>query len=139
MASFRERIAERLVANGVVKREQLDELIEEATREGRNFIRLLIERELITEPKLAEFLSKELGLPMISLSKFHIDPEVAKQIPERVARQYNLIAFSQLVTASMSPSSFALAAIHVLPVVTRPSASPPRPWFYNSLIVAQFA
>ena len=56
---------------------------------------MLIERGVISEPKLTELLSEELGLPMISLTKYRMDPAVVKLIPERLARQYNLIALAK--------------------------------------------
>ena len=94
--SFKQRISEVLVAQQMATKEQLEKVVADSSRNGKSFARLLIDQGLITESKLTELLSRELGLPMISLAKYHIDPAVAKLIPERIARQYNLIALSRL-------------------------------------------
>ncbi len=107
MISIRQRIVEALMAQRVATNDQLDRLVAEAAQANKGFARLLIERRLISEAKLIELLSKELGLPMISLAKYHIDPAVAQAIPERIARQYHLIALSRfgdrLVVAMADP------------------------------------
>ena len=107
MASFKQRISEVLVSQRVTSQEQLDKIIAEATRSGTSFAHLLIERGVITESKLVELLSKELGLPVISLAKYRMDLAVAKLIPERLARQYDLVALSKfgdhLVVAMSDP------------------------------------
>lgn len=107
MSSFKQRIADVLVSQQIATAEQLVELVNESSKNGKSFARLLIDRGIISEGKLAELLSKELGLPMISLTKYRIDPAAARLIPERLARQYNLIALAKfgerLVVAMADP------------------------------------
>ena len=126
MSSFKQRIADILIAQKTSTRAQLDELILESTRNGKSFARVLIERGVIEASKLTELLSKELGLPMISLAKYRIDPAVAKLIPERLARQYNLIALAKfgerLVVAMTDPLN--IFAIDDLKALTQVAIDP---------------
>src|SRR3989338_6200212 len=85
-----------------------------------------ISEVLISESKLTEMLSKELGLPMISLAKYRMDPAVAKLIPERMARQYNLMPLAKfgerLAVAMADPLN--IFAIDDLKVLTQVAIDP---------------
>ncbi|MDP3722843.1 MAG: GspE/PulE family protein [Candidatus Omnitrophota bacterium] len=96
MSSFKDRISGLLVAQRLATPQQVHAILREASGQRKSFARLLIERGVISESQLTELLSKELGLPMISLSKYRLDSAVARLIPERLARQYHLIALSKL-------------------------------------------
>ncbi len=126
MSGFKERISEILVTQQAATKAQLDQIVIEASRNGKNFARLLIERGIISEAKLAELLSKQLGLPMISLAKYRIDPTVAKQIPERIARQYNPIGLAKfgerMVVAMADPMN--IFAIDDLKALTQVAIDP---------------
>ncbi len=95
MSSFRSRLSEALAAKGLVTQEKLKRVQEEAAQGSKNFARLLVERGLVSQAQLVEVLSRELGLPTISLAKYRIDPAVAKLIPERVAKKYAMIPLSK--------------------------------------------
>ncbi len=126
MSSFKERIATVLLSQEIATKEQLDAVMAEASKNGKSFARLLIDRKIITESKLTELLSKELGIPLISLAKYKIDPAVARIIPERLARQYNLIALTKfgerLVVAMSDPMN--IFAIDDLKVLTQVAIDP---------------
>ncbi len=95
MGSFKQRIAELLVTQHAATREQVETLLAQTAHNGKSFAQLLIEGGVISEVKLTELLSKELGLPMISLTKYRLDPSIVKLIPERLARRHNLIALAK--------------------------------------------
>ena len=126
MISFKQRISEVLINQRIATKDQLEKIITEASRNGKSFAHLLIERGIVTETKLTELLSKELGLPMISLSKYRVDSAVATLIPERLARQYNLIALSKfgerMVVAMADPLN--IFAIDDLKALTQVAIDP---------------
>ncbi len=126
MTGFKQRISQVLITQKVATKEQLDTIVKDSMRNGKNFAQLLIERGVISEVKLTELLSKELGLPMISLTKYRVDPVVAKSIPERLARQYNLIALTKfgerLVVAMADPMN--IFAIDDLKALTQVAIDP---------------
>jgi len=132
MSSFKTRLVNVLVTQKLLPKEQAESLAAEAARDGKNFARLLIDRAVLSEHQLTELLSRELNIPMISLSKFRLDPAVARLVPERVARQYNVIALSKfgerLVVAMADPMNIfaiddlkALTQVAIDPVLSPPS------------------
>ena len=126
MTSFRQRISEVLVSRKMATKEQLEPVIAESAGNGKSFARLLIERGVVSESQLTELLSNELSLPMISLAKYRIDPAVAHLIPERLARQYQLIALTKfgerLVVAMSDPLN--IFAIDDLKALTQVAIDP---------------
>ena len=56
----------------------------------------LIEKGHIKEQDLMAVLVRELNIPFINLSKYKIDPALQEIIPERTARQYNIVPLSIL-------------------------------------------
>ncbi|MBI4598361.1 MAG: Flp pilus assembly complex ATPase component TadA [Candidatus Omnitrophica bacterium] len=126
MISFKQRITEILIEQKLATPEQIESIVNDAVQTKKSFARLLIDRGVVNESKLTELLSKELGLPMISLAKYRIDPNVAKSIPERMARQYRLIALSKfgnrMVVAMADPMN--IFAIDDLKVLTQVAIDP---------------
>ncbi|HEX9780599.1 MAG TPA: ATPase, T2SS/T4P/T4SS family [bacterium] len=126
MSSFASRIAGLLIDQGVASKEQLDSLLAEAADSRKNFARILIDRNIVSETKLTELLAGELGLPLISVAKYRIDPAVATLIPERLARQYNVLALAKLgehlVVAMSDPMN--IFAIDDLKALTQTGINP---------------
>ncbi len=52
---------------------------------------ILIEQGIISREDLAAILSRQLGVSLVSLSNFEIQPEAIKLVPEAVARKYKVI------------------------------------------------
>ncbi len=123
---MRKRLSDVLVAQRLMPPDQLEQLAREAAKAGQNLGRLLIERGVLTEERFEEILSKELGIPVISLAKYHIDPAVARLVPERVARQYTIIALTKfanrLVVAMADPLD--VLALDDLKVLTQVAIDP---------------
>jgi len=68
------------------------------------------------------FLSEQLAIPPIDLSKYKIDPAVAKLIPEKIAERYNLIPISKIantLTIAMSDPTDVLALDDVKTIAAR--------------------
>jgi len=94
--SIKDRLCKALLAKKLATRQQLADVQSDGDAAGRRFARLLIERGVISEEKLFAVMAEELNMPVLSLSKYRIDPELANIIPERLARQYTLIPVSKL-------------------------------------------
>lgn len=126
MISFRQRISEVLVSQHVATQQQLEQVEAETTSSGKDFARVLIDEGIVSEGKLTELLSQALGLPMITLSKYRIEPAIARLIPERVSRRYSLIALNKfenrLVVAMSDPLN--IFAVDDLKAITRMAIDP---------------
>ncbi len=83
------------------------------SRDGKGYIRFLIEHHHVTEAKLVQYLSHRFGLTSINLSKFEISADVIKLIPQELARKVGCIPIQSskgvLVVAVSDPT-----AIHAL-------------------------
>ncbi len=126
MAAFKQRLVRILIDELKVDEEQLNKLADEAKRQSKDLPKLLIERQLVTEQQLAELVAKEMGLPLISLPRYQIDRQIARLIPERIARQYMAVALSKLeeniVIAIADP--FNVIALDDLKALTQANIQP---------------
>src|SRR3989338_6359261 len=102
---IRERLIDVLLESKILSREQLAKALEAQKRQGGKLSGILISLGFISERDLIAALSKSINVPPINLSRFKIDPNVIKLIPENVARHYQLIAVSRMgdsLTVAMS-------------------------------------
>jgi type IV pilus assembly protein PilB len=71
MKSFGERIADTLVADGVLSTKQLGEVLDVQKKQGGRLLQLLLERRLVTEQDMIASMGRCLGTPPIALAKIH--------------------------------------------------------------------
>lgn len=100
-------LGESLVEEGIITLEQLKQAQEEEKRLGQRLRKVLVKMGLIAEEDLVAFLSTKLGLPIIELSNYLIDPKIIELVPEELARKYELIPVlkisSRLTCAMVDP------------------------------------
>ncbi len=102
-AGLRERLGEILVRKGRIDRHQLEQALAEIRVTGERLGRYLVRIGLVFEDDIAHGLATQYGLPYVELDPHHLDFEVAKELPESVARR--LLA----VPVRMSESSLVVA------------------------------
>ena len=118
-ASLKERLLEALGDSKLLTDEQLTEAVAAQKAQGGNLGAILLKKGFIKEKDLAVLLSSSLNLPMLNLSRFSINPDVVKLIPEKTAKQYHVIPISIMgdnLTLCMSDplNIFAIDDIKVL-------------------------
>ncbi|MBI4437202.1 MAG: Flp pilus assembly complex ATPase component TadA [Candidatus Omnitrophica bacterium] len=94
--TFRERLTSLLLKSDLVDKKKLEHALAIQKKEGGALSQILVREGWISEKELLALLSQELDIPPIDLSRFKIDPEIAKMVPERIARQYHLIPISRI-------------------------------------------
>lgn len=105
------RLGDILVKNNIITAEQLTAALQEQKMSGgqSKLGTILVKQGLIKEPELVAFLSRQYGVPTISLAEYDIDPAVIKVIPPEVSQKYNLVpvnrAGSTLIVAVSDPSN----------------------------------
>jgi len=105
------RLGDILVKNNIITSEQLTAALQEQKMSGgqSKLGSVLVKQGLVKEPDLVAFLSRQYGVPTISLADYDIDPAVIKIIPPEVVQKYNLIpvnrAGSTLIVAVSDPSN----------------------------------
>lgn len=82
-----------LKANGTFTEEQLAELRDQEEKEKKPLQDLVIRNNLMTEKDLTKLYAAEIDVPFIELNAREIKMDTLKQLPERIARQYNAVVF----------------------------------------------
>ncbi len=96
MASLKERLTEILINNKLLTQEQLDQALSVQKEKGGRLSDIIVNLKFIKEGELVLTLSEGLGLPLIDLKRFKIDPEIVKVIPINIARHYQIIPLSKM-------------------------------------------
>jgi len=90
----KKRLGDILVEGGAITREQLDMMLERQEATGKRLGQVLIEDGVVSENKIAEVLSIQLKLPLISLSRYRPDPEALKALPQHMAEKHFVVPLS---------------------------------------------
>lgn len=80
---------------GKLTDDQLKALKEQEQVEKKALQDLAVKNGLITEPELTKLYALEIDVPYVDLDPKTIPPELFKQIPERIARQYKVVLYDQ--------------------------------------------
>ena len=96
MKSFGERIADALIAEGLLTQEQLNEVVEAQKKSGGRLLKILLDRALVTEQDMMVSMGRCLGASPITLSKIRVPSEVTELIPKDLANSYKMVAVARL-------------------------------------------
>jgi type IV pilus assembly protein PilB len=113
------QLAEILLEQGLVSREQLDQAQAEQTATGKRLGRILIDMGVVKEQDLVAALASQIGLHFVDLSDHQVDASAAALLPEQVARKYRALPIGyeddKLVVAMADPANlFALDDIRTI-------------------------
>jgi type IV pilus assembly protein PilB len=96
MKSFGERIADTLLADGLLTQEQLTEVLELQKTQGGRLLKLLLERQLVTDQDMMVSMGRCLGASPITLAKMRVPQDVIDLIPKDLAQTYKMVAVARL-------------------------------------------
>ena len=116
MLSLKERLTEILIDHKIVSEDQLKKALSVQEEKGGRLSDIMVELKFIQEGELVSLISRSLGLPLIDLKRFKIDPELLKIIPAEIARHYLIIPVSKIadtVTLVMADPLNIFAIDHV--------------------------
>ncbi len=82
-----------LTAANIHNKDQLSSLKEQAKAEKKPLQELILRANIITEKDLTKIYAASVDVPFIDLNAKEVKREVLKLIPERIARQYNVVVF----------------------------------------------
>jgi type IV pilus assembly protein PilB len=127
------RLGDLLVADGLLTAEQLKKALAEQKGSPEKLGSVLIRLNFVNEDQLIGFLSRQYGVPSITIGQLDIDPDVLKLVPAPIARKYEVIPVrrmgNSLALAMADPTNvFALDDIsfmtnlQVLPLVASQTA-----------------
>jgi len=87
----RKRLGEILISAGLINEEQLRKALELQKQTGRKLGEVFIKEGFVTEEQVIKVLETQLGIKSLDLSKFYIEPEAAKMVPENMCRKYTVL------------------------------------------------
>lgn len=96
MKSFGERIADTLLADGLLTQEQLTEALELQKKQGGRLLKLLLEKQLVTDQDMMVSMGRCLGASPITLAKMRVPQDVIDLIPKDLAQTYKMVAVARL-------------------------------------------
>ncbi len=103
------KLGQILLNNNIISEDQLIKGVEQQKKEGGRIGSNLIKLGFITEDALVDFLSKQYGVPAVTLTDDTIDPSIIKFVPYDVANKYQIFPVSKngasLKLAMIDPSN----------------------------------
>ncbi len=107
------RLGQMLVNAKLITEEQLKQALATQQRDGGRLGTNLVKMGFIDEDELVAFLSKQYGIPSVSLSEMDVDPNLCKLIPSDVVQKYQIMPINRtgatITIAMVDPSNvFAL-------------------------------
>lgn len=104
------KLGELLLYSNKITKIQLEKALERQKVTGEKIGEVLVSEGYVSDNDIIEVLEFQLGIPHINLEKYSIKPEIVSEIPENIARRYELIAIDKkkdyLVVAMSDPLNF---------------------------------
>src|SRR6059058_4930279 len=94
--SFAERIAEVLIEDGLLLPNQLEEAISIQKSEGGRLLKILTDKEFVTEQDMAFSMGRCLNTPPVNLSKLRVPEEIMSLVPRELAKANKLVPIARL-------------------------------------------
>ena len=94
--SFGERIADVLIEDGLLLPSQLEEAMDIQKKQGGRLLKLLTDKQFVTEQDMVISMGRCLDTPPINLSKVRIPEEILDLVPKDMARAYKLAPICRL-------------------------------------------
>jgi type IV pilus assembly protein PilB len=96
MKSFGERIADALIEDGVLQSDQLQEVMEQQKSQGGRLLKILLDKQYVTEQDMMVSMGRTLGTPPVNLTRIKISKEIGGLVPSDVAKNHQLIPIAKL-------------------------------------------
>jgi type IV pilus assembly protein PilB len=120
-AAGQERIGDLLFREGLITAEQLAKALQEQKQSGTRVGYNLIKLGYIQEVELTKALAKQHKMPAVDLTRFEVDPKIAKMIPADLAQKNLVIPLKRdgrtLTVAMADPAN--LGVLEDLKFITR--------------------
>src|SRR5881227_3591982 len=94
--SFGERIADVLIEEGLLLPNQLEEAIGIQKSEGGRLLKILTDRQFVTEQDMVFSIGRCLNTPPVNLSRLRVPEEVMALVPREMAKANRLVPIARL-------------------------------------------
>ncbi|HIF9325987.1 TPA: GspE/PulE family protein [Photobacterium damselae] len=92
---LRKRLGDLLVEENIIAQSELEQALAEQHNTGRKLGDTLISMGFISEQQMLEFLSRQLGIPLVNLSRIKIDSDAVSLLSEVHARRLRALAIGR--------------------------------------------
>ncbi|MEZ8825670.1 GspE/PulE family protein [Vibrio amylolyticus] len=92
---LRKRLGDLLVEEGIVTESQIEQALAAQKSTGRKMGAMLIELGFLSEHQMLTFLSQQLALPLIDISRANVDVDAVQLLPEVHARRLRALVISR--------------------------------------------
>ena len=93
---IRKKLGEVLVDEGLVKDDQIQEVLRRQRATGEGFIEILVAMGFVTESDVARTLVKQSGLPYIDASRYRINKDGVQAVPADLMWQNQMIVLDKI-------------------------------------------
>src|SRR6185503_9195456 len=94
--SFGERIADVLIEEGLLLPNQLEEAVAIQKSEGGRLLKILTDKEFVTEQDMAFSMGRCLNTPPVNLSKIRVPEDIMALVPREMAAANKLVPIARL-------------------------------------------
>ncbi len=88
--------------------DQLANLETEATNEKANLEELVVSQNIVSDSELVKLYSDEIGVPYMDINVKELDKETLKQVPENIAKLYNMVVVGGSIDDEKEPRQIAM-------------------------------
>ncbi|HEU4994319.1 MAG TPA: ATPase, T2SS/T4P/T4SS family [Gemmatimonadaceae bacterium] len=120
------RIGDLLIREGMITKEQLDKALQEQRQNGTRVGYNLVKLGFVPELELVKTLAKQFKMPAVDLSRFEVDPRIAKLIPGEMAIKNLVLPLKRdgrLLTVAMADPTN-MGVVEDLKFITRYDIAP---------------
>ena len=94
--SFAERIADVLIEDGLLLPSQLEEAVGLQQKEGGRLLKILTDKQFVTDQDMTVSMGRCLNTPLINLSKVRVPEEIMALIPRELAKANKLVPIARV-------------------------------------------
>src|SRR3954452_13152768 len=94
--SFAERIADVLIEDGLLLPSQLEEAVGVQQKEGGRLLKILTDKQFVTDQDMTVSMGRCLNTPLINLSKLRVPEEIMMLVPREMAKKNKLVPIARL-------------------------------------------
>jgi hypothetical protein len=101
-------VVEILRKSGAFDDEKIATLIEQAKTEKTELSELLTKQNVMSDSELVKAYADEIGVPFVEINVKELNKEILKQLPEHIAKLYNMVVFEGSLDEKDEPRSVAM-------------------------------
>jgi type IV pilus assembly protein PilB len=94
--SFAERIADVLIEDGLLLPSQLEEAVSLQQKEGGRLLKILTDKQFVTDQDMTVSMGRCLNTPLINLAKLRVPEEIMSLVPRDMAKANKLVPIARL-------------------------------------------